>query len=365
MTSDSLVKVQRQAGAVFAVDQTGRESPQHFGNARAEYEAAVGGTALFDLSSRGHIELTGRDRLKLLHNFCTNDVRSLTPGKGCEAFLTTVQGKVLAHVLVFCGEDSLWLDTTGGTEERIAEHLNKYIITEDVEVHIRTPEFGELFGVVATAGGLTPTEATMLGVPAGSVMERCDHFTREVGGSPFSMRRFDFWNTPGFLICAPYERLASFWSMAMELGVKPAGWQAFHARRIEAVFPWYGLDASDANLAQEVGRTAEAISFTKGCYLGQEPIARIYAMGHVNQELRGIRLEAGPLPPPGSVIVVPGDIREAGRVTSSVISPQSGLPVALAYLKRNYTTSGTRLNVRVEGAEVPGTVFEAPSDAEA
>jgi glycine cleavage system aminomethyltransferase T len=85
----------------------------------------------------------------------------------------------------------------------------------------------------------------------------------------------------------------------------------------------------------------------------------------VNQELRGIRLEAGPLPAPGAVIVVPGDIREAGRVTSSVVPPQSGLPVALAYLKRNYTTAGTRLNVRVENAEVPGTVFEASSDADA
>ena len=360
MTSDSLVEIQRQSGAVFVPDQTGRESPQHFGNARAEYEAAVDGCAMFDLSSRGHIELTGRDRQKLLHNFCTNDVRSLTPGTGCEAFLTTVQGKVLAHVLVFCGEDSLWLDTTAGTEERIAQHLNKYIITEDVEVHIRTAEFGELYVSGAKTAELlsdSTVDVASLGMYG--------HMTPEPRRLSFSVRRFDFWKSPGFLIRCTRDVMAAMCSALATKGIKPAGWQAFHARRIEAVFPWYGLDASDANLAQEVGRTAEAISFTKGCYLGQEPIARIDAMGHVNQELRGIRLEAGPLPAPGSVIVVPGDIREAGRVTSSVISPQSGLPVALAYLKRNYTTSRTRLNVRVENAKVPATVFEAPSDADA
>jgi folate-binding protein YgfZ len=267
MTSDPLVEIQRQSGAVFAPDQTGRELPQHFGDARAEYEAAVGDCAVFDLSSRGHIELTGLDRQKLLHNFCTNDVRSLTPGTGCEAFLTTVQGKVLAHVLVFCGEDSLWLDTTAGTEERIAQHLNKYIITEDVEVHVRTPEFGELYVAGAKAPQLLSdfsTDVTSLGMYG--------HVAPLFRDSPVSIRRFDFWKSPGFLIRSSREMLGMIWPTLAQAGAKPAGWQAFHARRIEAVFPWYGLDASDANLAQEVGRTAEAISFTKGCYLGQEPM---------------------------------------------------------------------------------------------
>ncbi len=138
----------------------------------------------------------------------------------------------------------------------------------------------------------------------------------------------------------------------------PAGTAAFDALRTEAGFPLYGIDITDANLAQEVNRTAQAISFTKGCYLGQEPIARIDAMGHVNQQLRGIRLSAGPVPAAGTeVLTTDGDPRKIGQITSAAMSYGTNLPVALGYLKRNYDSPGLEVGVASSAATIRGEVF--------
>jgi hypothetical protein len=141
-------------------------------------------------------------------------------------------------------------------------------------------------------------------------------------------------------------------------GAIPAGAAAFEALRIEAGFPVYGVDITDANLAQEVNRTVQAISFAKGCYLGQEPIARIDAMGHVNQQLRGVRLSAGPAPAAGAeVLTADAEPRKIGQVTSAAISYPSNQPVALAYLKRNFDSPGLQVGVALPRGAIAGQVF--------
>jgi folate-binding protein YgfZ len=140
------------------------------------------------------------------------------------------------------------------------------------------------------------------------------------------------------------------WQTLTQAGACPSGAAAFHALRIAAGFPLYGLDISEEQLAQEVGRTSRAISFTKGCYLGQEPIARIDAMGHVNRELRRLEFSTGPLPTPGTVVhdKPAPDGKPIGQVTSAAWSLRSrndDKPLALAYLRNGFNSPGTKVVV--------------------
>jgi tRNA-modifying protein YgfZ len=389
MPDSRLVQAEKQTGAMFA----GEGPPTHYGDPAAEYRTARSEAAVFDLSDRTQIELTGADRAKFLHNFCTNDVKRLEPGQGCEAFVTNVKGRVLAHVFVFAGTDSIWIETVPGAEEPLLAHLDRYLITEDAALHGRTAEWGELFvsGPLAaerrgsekgTGSGrpesaespddvhsfnhsqhtndahgrcLSPFRSANAPGTAIINLPLYGHVQTEAFGDTAAIRRVDLLGAPGFLLSVPRGRLADLWNALADAGMRPAGTAAFEALRIEAGMPLYGVDISDDNLAQEVGRTKQAISFTKGCYLGQEPIARIDALGHVNRELRGLKFASGPVPAPGTSVVADG--KEVGRVTSSTVSFADGLPVALAYLRKGHVASGTQVAVDIDGTSVPATVF--------
>lgn len=351
MPESPLLELQRAAGGVFGADARDIPRVSHFGNPGAEYHAARGQAALFDLSGRAQVEMTGGDRQKLLNNFCTNAVIDLQPGQGCEAFLLNVKGRILGHAFIFAGPDALWLDTVAGQAEPLIAHLDRYVITEDVQFHDRTDEYGQLFLSGPQAADALVQEDARTGT-----LEPYGHLATQVDGASVSVRRLDWLGSPGFQVIAPREPLSRVWQWARHGGIPPAGAAAWHALRIEAGFPLYGVDMSDENLAQEAARTEQAISFRKGCYLGQEPVARIDALGHVNRELRRLRLEGNTVPAAGAVVVGGDDRKEMGRVTSAALSYADGHPVALAYLRSGSTAAGTRVAVQVEGRDVPATV---------
>ena len=323
----------------------------HFGDARAEFTAAKTGAAVFDLTGRTQLVLSGNDRAKFLHSFCTNDIKRLTPGDGCEAFVTSVQGKVLGHVFVFATHSSLLLDSVPGAAARLLPHLEKYHINEDIELRDVTAQSCVLY----VSGPEAPARLTSLGVSGLDALAPFQHRPELQLGVELFVRRVDYFETPGWQLVAPIEFRETLWPKLTEAGLRPTGSEAFEALRIEAGFPWYGIDFTDANLAQEVARTKLAISFTKGCYLGQEPIARIDALGHVNQELRRLKLAGLPVPPAGSE-VLSAEGSPAGRVTSSALSFSDDLPVAIAMLRRNVTAPGTAVTVRVGDQTVAGVV---------
>ena len=345
MTNAPLVDVQRDAGAVWA---EGEPVARSFGDPTAEYVAARDAAAVFDVSDRAQVELTGRDRAKFLHNFCTNDVKALRPGEGCEAFVPNVKGKLLGHVFVFAGADALWVESVAGSSEFLVSHLDRYLISEDVRIRDRTADWGELYLSGAEAAG----HLGRLGVAA-ETLARNGHVSGELSGTAVSVRRVDWLAVPGFLVAAPRERLAELWTALTAAGVRPAGADASNALRIEAGLPLYGVDMTDENLAQEAARTPRAISFTKGCYLGQEPIARIDALGHVNRELRGLRLAS--VPRRGDVVTANG--QQVGAVTSAAVVPATGESVALAYVRRSAAKPGAEVGVLVGGREVPARVY--------
>ena len=174
------------------------------------------------------------------------------------------------------------------------------------------------------------------------------------------MRRVDWLGCPGYLLATQRRLLATLWGEAHRAGFQPAGAQAFHVVRIAARFPLYGLDISEENLGQEAGRSSQAISFTKGCYLGQEPIARIDAVGHINRELCALRIASDRVPTINDAILSDDD-NKIGHVTSSAPIPGVQRTVAMGFLKRAYVTAGTKVRVQCSDVDSPDdfTVHEA------
>ncbi len=304
---------------------------------------------LFDVSDRVQIEVTGRDRVKFLHSFCTNDIKKLQPGQGCEAFVTNVNGKVLGHIFVFAERDSLWLESVAGSAATLLPHLDKYLITEDVRFADRSAEFAELLLVGASATELLE----QFGMSVSS-LPRYGHLSHGRDSlSVRSVRRVDWFDSPTWLLSMPVAQRDEVQRSLTQAGARQAGDDEFHAMRIAAGFPIYGIDITEENLAQEVARTELAISFTKGCYLGQEPIARIDAMGHVNRQLCRLELSSGPLPSAGATILdkPAPDGKPVGTITSSA-SKRIGAddkPLALAYLRSGFAKVGSQ--VIVDGRE--------------
>ena len=347
-------KLQQSCGAVYTDINQGYPIASHFGSPKKEYQSAHETAVLFDLSQRDQFELSGKDRAKFLHNFCTNEIINLQPDQGCEAFLTNVQSRLLGHVFVFNQGDSLWIDTAPGASAAIINHLDRYIILEDADFELRNPEFGTLY--------LTGPQATEILKRAGIQIESLavnQQLQVTDSGSQLSVRRLDWLHQPGYLCCLQYVKIAEFWTSLIEAGATPAGNDTFDALRIESLFPVYGVDLTEENLAQEASRTDQAISFKKGCYLGQEPIARIDALGHVNRELRAIGLEQDWVPPVGAKVMAgeADELQEVGTITSSARSFGKYPAVAMAMVRRGSNQPGTKVSIVSEQQEATGTVF--------
>jgi len=346
----------QRGGATFA-ERCGWLMPARFTDPTLEYEAARGHAAVFDHSAYSKVELAGPDAVGFLHNLCTNDIKDLTFGAGCEAFLTTHKARVVAHFAVsqvrWDGKETLWLDTEPGQAERIIAHLNHFLISEQVELTDRTRDLALLrvvgpasAALVAqalqtTAGELQPWHHAICATPFGTVGVR---FQRALGVLGYDC------------MCRP-EVAARLWERLLTAGVTPAGTQAHEILRVEAGFPAYGIDMDENRFVVEVGRS-DAVSYTKGCYLGQEPIVMARDRGQVNRLLTGILAGPGDVLPPGTVLLRDG--AEVGQTTSSVWSPRAKHVVALAYLRRGHQEPGTELTVAPPEAGRKAVVASLP-----
>jgi len=348
-----------RAGAVLA-EEAGWLIPRHFGSPAQEYEQVRSRCGLFDLSHRGKVELTGKEAASFLHNLCTNDIAGLPIGAGCEAFLTTAKARVVAwfrlyYLQLFDGRPALWLDVAPGMAEKVIQHLDHYLISEQVEFADRTREFA-LMHLAGPQAAAVLEKALVDDVPP---LEEHHHMMRTFGSSDTShIRRHDPLGVPGFDIVCLRARAANVWQMLVRAGAAPAGSEAFETLRIEAGTPAQGADFDDTTFVPEVNRTRQAICYTKGCYLGQEPIVMARDRGQVNRSLRGIKLPAGPVPGRSPLF---RDGKEVGWVTSSVQLPGQGWAVGLAYLRRGSWDAGTAVEVEATGQRQPAEVTELPS----
>jgi folate-binding protein YgfZ len=285
-----------------------------------DYKAATEGVALFDLSQYGKIELAGRDARSFLNNLCTQDVAKLSVGAGCEAFLTTNKARVIAHVWITQREENvLWLDMVAGQAEKVLQHLNHYLISEQVELTNRTGEFS----LLRLVGPKTAEFLSGLAIPPS--------------------RRHRLLALDAVDLFCPSADFASLRQRLVEGGAVPANSETYQILRIEAGLPEYGIDIDENRLAIEVGRTAQAICYSKGCFLGQETIVMARDRGQVNRSLMGVKVrDSEPLAP--GTRLFRGD-EEVGQVTSSVLSPRLGQVIALSYLRRGSWDAGTEVAI--------------------
>ncbi|HEV7221460.1 MAG TPA: glycine cleavage T C-terminal barrel domain-containing protein [Pirellulales bacterium] len=347
MSNDrALNEALQAAGAVVGETAFGPDV-LHFGDAAGEYAALAAAAGLVDLSARTRVELRGDDRAAFLHNLCTNEIRKLPPGAGCEAFLADARGHLLFHVFVHCRPDSLLLETVPGQDERLLAHLDRYLIREKVELAGR----GEATAELLVAG--PRAAAALQGLADGPLPGgRLANVELKLAGRAALVAGIDLTQPGGFLLICDRADAEAIWRALVEAGVRPCGQQAFEIARIEAGFPWFGVDLSDKNLPQEAARDRQAISFVKGCYIGQETVARIDALGHVNKTLVGVKFSGASVPKAGTELTA--GAQAAGQVTSACYSPRLQAPLALAWVRRGNSEPGALLDSALGRAEVVG-----------
>src|SRR5262245_61614792 len=312
----------------------------------AQYRALTQGSGLVDLSDRTQVEFTGSDRATFLHNLCTNQIRELPAGSGCEAFVLNVKGHVVGHVFLFATPQSHVLETVAGQSATLMAHFDRYLIREDVQLHDRSTEWAELLVAGPQAEGLIASRGLLIR------SDRLAHAAGELAGASVWVRRVDLAGPAGFLVACARDSLAAVQRWAIGAGAVPCAAHAFETARIEYGMPVFGRDITEESLPQEVDRNRAAISFTKGCYLGQETIARIDALGHVNRLLRGVKFSGQAIPAAGTELLSKADGRMVGQVSSSCWSPRFGAPLALGLVRRGYHEPGGLLGSACGDAEI-------------
>src|SRR5438270_10730568 len=326
-----------------------------------DYQAALAAAALFDTSAAGKLEVSGPDAPAFLSNLSTNDVKNLPLGGGCETYFLDHRAKVLFqawayHVRLDGRRHAIWLETTPGYADKLLKHLDKYLISEAVELSDVTGQFAQMHLAGPNAKGVL--EAA-LGEPVPDLAE-FQHMERTFGSqATCSVRRRDPLGVPGYDLVCLAEKAEGVRRTLTAAGAAPAGPEAYEALRVEAGTPVYGIDIDETRFVMEAGRAERAVDYAKGCFIGQEPIimARDRA-GHVNRAFLGLKvLEDGPLPR-GAKLVRDG--QEVGVVTSSVFSPRLGAPVALGYLRRGSQDIGLRLDAESPAGRQPVEVLGLP-----
>ena len=316
-------------GARFA-ERRGRPVVASYGDTAGEHAAAREGAALVDLATRGVLEVAGPVRLKFLQGMLTNDVAGRSPGQGCRAAFLSPRGSVQALVRALVEKDVVLLETDFDRVLPLQKALEHYRVAAPVRFAVRPSFVLALLG----AGALDVLQGA--GVPS-LPAEPEAHQAVTIAGQPVRLVRAGDLPGGGFVLHAVPEAAAPAWQALLSAGARPVGFDAFDVRRVEAIRPWWGDDVTEENLLHETGLVAECASFTKGCYVGQEIVARLDARGgNVNKALRGLRLEAPATP--GATVTAGG--RDVGRVTTAVVSPRLG-PIALAYVHRDHFAAGT------------------------
>jgi tRNA-modifying protein YgfZ len=315
----------------------------------AEHAAAGRGAALIDLSDRGVLETTGPQRQKFLQGMLSNEVLNRPPGQGCLAALLTVKGHVQALLRVLIEKDAVLLEMPADRLELVERTLNHYKVAAPVR-----------FKALPTAilGLIGPQAADVLG-RAGAVVPDLPaegHVRAAIAGRTGLLARASDLPGGGFVLHLSPEDATAVRDALLAAGAVPIGREVTDALRVESLRPWYGADVTEDNLLHETGLVSEYASFSKGCYIGQEVVARLDARGgHVNRALRGLTLSA-PVPA-GTTLTVEG--KEVGRVTTAAVSPRRG-PIALAYVHRSTLAAGTVLRAGDASATVVSAFSEAP-----
>lgn len=303
----------------------------------ASYRASRERAAIFDISVAGKLLVAGPEAPAFLHNLSTNDIKTLPLGGGCLAYFCDRTAKTLGQARVYHvmhnGKHAFMLETAAGLAEALLKHLDRHLISEAVEFANLTANYAQ-FHLAGPSASDVLANAIGEGVPD---LKEFQHMERDIAGVPCSIRRNDPLGLPGFDILFPVSRkevVAA--ALAAETGTR----EVFETLRVEAMTPVYGKDIDEKRFVMEIGDALKAVSYAKGCYLGQEPIVMSRdRTGFVN---RAMKLVTGPIVPASAKLLRDGV--EVGVITQSVIeSPKFGGMVGIAYIKRGHQDAGVKL----------------------
>jgi folate-binding protein YgfZ len=354
VNSLSLHALHLASGATFAT-RDGWELPDSYGDPAAEYAAVRQGVGLIDRGDLGAFVVTGRDRAAFLHAMLTNDVTSLVPGQGRRAALLDIHGKVQVILLLLADTEEILVLTPPGMAAPTLEALDKYLFSEKAYFKDTSAELAPLVlagpeapALVLRLAGCLPGEA------------RWSHVSASFGGLTVRLIRGGVDSgEPEIWLLGRAADGPALWGATLAAGARPVGRAAEAALRIEAGAVRYGLDVDGTALLPEIP-AADLVSYTKGCYIGQEVVVRIRDRGHVNRHLRGLLVAEGDaeVPPVGTVVTV-GDV-EIGKVTSAAWSYKRARPVALGFVRRQHAEPGTAVTLRAGARRWVAAVSDLP-----
>jgi folate-binding protein YgfZ len=386
--SNTLHDIQVQAGAEFVVfgpaptgrdregaeastpaDPAGVELVLGFGAYEAEYAAIRKGAGLMHLPQRGLLRLTGRDRQDFLHRMTTQDIRGLTGGRTCRALQLNEKGRIVADLIVHHGDLDTWLEADAYDLPALTGLYEKRIFSEDLVLE----NISAARVMLAVHGTQTPDLPRALGGDAAVKPTEMPgtHHAIELAGQAVTAYRWDDCGSMGVRLAVPAAGAAGVYQALAEAlgGLDPQveggvhraitgrgiGWLAYNTARIEAGTPLFHVDFGPDSLPAEAGALDQAVSFTKGCYLGQEIVGRMKSQGHPKRLVVGLRCPDARLPIAGAEILDQG--QAVGAVTSSAVSPLRGhTAIALAMVKWGKHKPGTILQVAAEGQIIAATV---------
>jgi folate-binding protein YgfZ len=357
MGNQSLLAAIEGAGARL-FEYGGATAAREFGDVPAEYRAARETAALFPLTWRGALRFSGPDRRQWLHGQVTNDVVGLGDCRWNEAAVLNIQGRMLAELRLLALPDALLAELPAAIVSTTAQTLDRYLIMERVEIEDVSDQVA-LLSVQGPRSAEAVQAAT--GVEAAALEPRSFSMVEGPGAAPLIVARATHTGETGFDLVTDAAAAPLLWERLVEavrrVGGQAAGWEALNILRVEAGLPWWGHEL-DPSIVPLEARLERAISMTKGCYIGQEIIARIDARGQVNNLMAGLRLAGDALPAAGSPIL--GDDRPIGHVTTAVHSPALGAPIALTYMRRQWTEPGRSVWVEAEGTRIPAESHGLP-----
>lgn len=325
------------------------------------------GAGLLDLSSRGRLLVSGSEAVQFLNGLITNDMKTLEVNTWMPAAFPNVQGRLIAVVRVIRLPDeatdkkvspAFLIDTEAATHEAVCKTIERFTLAGDFRVKDIT------------------SETAMLSVQGAKTADVIDEVLSEVAGvsTPQAVRQISWQQAgatadvtvihashtgaDGFDLIVDKDHASSLWAALLQAGAQPVGYDALEILRIEAGLPRYGSDMDDTNVVTETNLD-DAVSYTKGCYIGQEIIARIKYRGHVAKKLSGLVFD-GTVAVRAGALVNSADGKEIGRITSATDSPKLQRTIALAYLKYDYIAAGTLVKVAGGDQELSGKVVELP-----
>ncbi len=370
MKTTPLHHIHEQLGATFAEKHQGWSLAAHYTDPISEHHAVRNSVGIADVSYRSRHQLTGDDRAKFLHRIISNDVENLSAGQGTYAMLLTHRGKIIVDLNIYVLQNTITIDTAPETAENVFTELDKYIIADDVELSDLTVETGAIAVHGPKSSELVQSVLGMSDVANLQERHNCVREADATFKNAIVCVRTDTTGEIGYMLYTAADGLEPLWKALMTEGsqfnVQPIGWNALESLRIEAGIPRFGTELTDAVIPLEA-ELEHAIDFEKGCYIGQEIVARMKYRGHPNRLLRGMEIDGSPASQDDSKLypnapVFNGD-KEVGWVTSNTFAPTLAKEIALGYVRIAVTEPGSRVQIETSDGRIDATVVRLPFSA--